>query len=149
MRSLEGKIQVNYSSKPAQEASRKVQVKNAIKTYPMLFGALIGFLIFIAIIVEVTWFPWIGEYHDRHKRLVQAVLFTAAYFALYLYGLRRWRHQSAFWPTISVLFLLHVLGVFIYSTQVQPIVVWQWAVVGLLEYYAAAFFLGWRAPLTR
>jgi len=114
-----------------------------MKIYPMLFGALIGLLLLAAIIVEETWFPWIGEYHDSNKRLVQAVLFTVAYFALYLYGLRRWRHQRAFWPTISALFLLHVLGVFIYSTHVQPILVWQWAIVGLLEYYATAFFLAW------
>ncbi len=127
--------------------SVKVSVKKLISSYPMLFGALIALLLSGAIIVIVVWFPWIGEYHDRHRRVVQAVLFTAIYFVAYVYGLRRWRGQATFWPTIFALFLLHVLGVFFYSTYVHPILVWQWAIVGLLEYYGAAFFLEWSTRL--
>jgi hypothetical protein len=114
-----------------------------ITSYPVLLGVLIALSIAGAMLAIVIWFPWIGEYHDRHKRLVQAVLFTAIYFMVYVYALRRWRGQATFWPAIFVLFLLHVLGVFFYSTHVGPILVWQWAIVGLLEYYAAAFFLEW------
>lgn len=109
----------------------------------MLFGIVISFLLGIVIVVTIIWFPSIGEYHDNHKRLVQAVLFTIIYFAIYVYGLKRWRHQGVFWPIILVLFLLHVLGVFFYSTHVRPILVWQWPIVGLVEYYGAAFFLEW------
>ncbi len=122
---------------------RSVSAKKMITSYPVLFGALIALLLSGAIIVIQTWFPWIDEYQDRHKRLVEAVFLTAIYFVAYVYGLRPWRGQAAFWPAIFVLFLLHVLGVFFYSTRVGPILVWQWAIVGLLEYYAAAFFLEW------
>jgi hypothetical protein len=118
-------------------------IKRLITSYPMLFGVFISLLILIAIISMETWAPWIGEYHDRYKRLVQAVLFTGIYFAVYVYGLRHWRRRSVFWPSICVLFLLHVVGVFFYSTHVQPILVWQWAIVGLLEYYGTFFFLEW------
>ena len=82
----------------------------------------------------------------KHKRLVQAVLFTGIYFIVYIYGLRAWRHQFVFWPSICILFLFHVLGVFFYSNQVEPILVWQWPLVGLVEYYGAAFFLDWATP---
>jgi hypothetical protein len=125
------------------EMPRSVSAKKMITSYPVLFGALIALLLCGAIIVIQTWFPWIFEYYDGHRRLVEAVLFTAIYFVVYVYGLRRWRGQAAFWPAISVLFLLHVLGVFFYSTRVGPILLWQWSIVGLVEYYGAAFFLEW------
>lgn len=120
-----------------------MSVKKMIKTHPISFGVISGLLLVIVIVVTGIWFPWIWDYHDSHKRLVQACLFTATYFAAYFYGLRPWRGHRVFWPTIFTLFLLHVLGVFFYSTHVQPILVWQWPIVGLLEYYAAAFFLDW------
>jgi len=94
----------------------------------MLFGVFIGLLVLIAIISTETLAPWIGEYHDRHKRLVEAVLFTGIYFAIYVYGLRHWRRRSFFWPSIGVLFLLHALGLYFYSTRVQPVLVWQWPI---------------------
>lgn len=112
-----------------------------IKSSPMLFGVILSLVLFGIILVVLTWFPWIDEAFRGRGRLTQAVLLTALYFAIYIRGLRRWKRQAVFWPTISVLFLLHVLGVFFYSTRVQPILLWQWPIVGLLEFYAAAFFL--------
>ena len=109
----------------------------------MLFGVLIAPLLVGVIIVIETWFPWIDEGLGRHKRLSEAVFFTAFYFTFYVYCLRSWRRRIAFWPTILVLFLLHVAGVFFYSTYVQPILVWQWSIVGLIEFYPTAFFLEW------
>ncbi len=120
-----------------------MSVKKMIETYPTLFGAIITLPLLIAMMVIVIWFPWIGDYCDEHKRLVQAVFFTTFHFAIYVSVLRRWRRRRVFWPTILTLFLFHVLGVFFYSTHFQPILVWQWPIVGLLEYYAAAFFLDW------
>ena len=125
------------------EGQRKVLVKKFITSYPILFGVLLVLLLFGALVAEEAWFPQVGQTWARHNRLAQAVLFTAVYFALYFYGLRRWRRQTAFWPTIFILLLLHVLGILFYSTQVHPIGVWQWPIVGLLEYYSAAFFLEW------
>ena len=140
-------LRVNENEKVRRESGyltdNIVRVKRLITSYPLLFGIFISLLIFIAILVMQTWAPWIGEYHDRHKRLVQAVLFTGVYFPVYVYGLRHWRRRSVFWPTFCILFLLHVLGVFFYSIHVQPILVWQWSIVGLLEYYGTAFFLEW------
>jgi hypothetical protein len=74
----------------------------------MLFGVFISVLIFIAIIATQIWAPWIGEYHDTHKRLAQAVFFTGIYFIVYVYGLRAWRHRSVFWPSICILLLLGI-----------------------------------------
>ena len=125
------------------EVPGSMSVKKMIETHPMLFGAIISLPLVIAIVVIAIWFPWIGNYHDKHKRLVQACLFTAIYFAAYFFGLRRWRRKRVFWLTILTLFLLHVLGIFLYSTHLQPILVWQWPIIGLLEYYGAAFFLDW------
>ncbi len=118
-------------------------IRKSVPSHPMLFGVFISVLISIAIIAMQTWAPWIGEYHDTHKRPVQAVLFTGIYFIVYVYGLRAWRHRSVFWPSICILFLLHVLGVFFYTNHVEPILVWQWPLVGFVEYYGIAFFLDW------
>ncbi len=123
--------------------SEELSMRKLIRSYPILFGALIALLLSGGIIVIVVWFPWIEEPLRRHKTLAQAILFTAIYFAVYVYYLRPWRRQAAFWPTILVLFLLHVLGVFFYSTRVGRILLWQWPIVALLEYYPAAFFLEW------
>ena len=116
-------------------------LKKLITSYPMLTGVFVSVLLSVALFS----FPGIGDFHDRHKRLVQGVLFTIIYFGVYIFGLRRWWHRSLFWPSICALFLFHVLGVFYYSTRVQPILVWQWPFVGLLEYYGIAFFLDWSA----
>ena len=115
--------------------------KKAVAAHPTLFGALVGLLLLVVIAVLVTWFPGAIELHDKHKRLTQAVLFTATYFAVYIYGLRRWRRLAAFWPTILILFALHVAGIFFYSTRIAPILVWQWPILGLIEYYLAALLL--------
>ena len=109
----------------------------------MLFGAFIGLILLTAIFSMVIWAPWIGEDLGRHKRLAQAVVFTAFNFAIFVYTLWERRRNPAFWPTIFGLFVLHVSGIFFYSTHVQPILVWQWPILGILEYYAAAFFLYW------
>jgi len=39
--------------------------------------------------------------------------------------------------------LLHVLCVILYSTFVQPILVWQWSFILFVEFYAASFFIEW------
>jgi Ca2+/Na+ antiporter len=120
-----------------------VSIKKTMTTQPMLFGTFIGLALLIGIFLMVIWAPWIGEDLGRHKRLAQAVVFTAANFAIFISTLWVQRRNPAFWPTILVLFLLHVFGIFIYSNYVQPILVWQWPILGIIEYYTAAFFLYW------
>ena len=114
-----------------------------IMSRPMLFGTFIGLILFIAVFSMVIWAPWIGEDLGSHKRLAQAVVFTAFNFAIFIANLWKQHRRPAFWPTIFALFLLHVSGVFFYSIYVQPILVWQWPIIGILEYYAAAFSLYW------
>jgi hypothetical protein len=142
-------VNENEEGRTASDYGQGKKIKRLIASYPNLFVVFISLLLLVAIIAEETWAPWIGEYHDRHKRLVEAVLFTGIYFAVYVYGLRPWRHRSVFWPSICVLFLLHVLGVFFYSTHVQPILLWQWPIVGLMEYHGTAFFLEWSTQRLR
>ena len=123
----------------------KMSFKKLIINYPMLFGAFLGVLIILAIVISETWFPWISEGLGQHRRVSEAVLYTAFAFAVCAYTFRRWRHRSArvFWTSISIFFLLHVLGIFLYSTRVGPILGWQWIVLLYLEGYLAAFFVGW------
>src|ERR1700730_9050850 len=87
-----------------------------IRTYPLLFGAVLGTLIVGAVFAVVIWFPWLGDDLGRHKRLVQAVYFTAAFFALLINRLWHWRRRGAFWASMCVLVLLHVIGVLFYTT---------------------------------
>ena len=89
------------------------------------------------------WFPKVGDAWDRHDRLVQAIYFTTFAFGAWLYPVWPWRHRHAFWMSVSIFLLLHVLGMFVYTTQVGPILVWQWLVLLVLESYAIAFFVGW------
>ena len=119
--------------------------KRMITSNPMLFGILISLLIFVVIIVTETWFPWTGEALGRHKRLVQAVYFTGAFFAICVYRFGSWRRRNAlaFWASMCFLFVLHVLGVFFYSTHVQPILGWQWVILISLETFVVIFFVDW------
>jgi hypothetical protein len=111
----------------------------------VLLGVLIAFLIAGAMFAVISWAPWIAEDLGRHKRLAQAVIMTAGFFGGCVYTFWPWRRRSAFafWASICIFFLLHVLGIFFYSTHVRPILLWQWMILGPLEAYAAAFFVGW------
>ena len=62
-------------------------MKRLITSYPLLFGVFIGLLLLIAIFSMVIWVPWIGEDLGRHKRMAQAVVFTAFNFAIFIYAL--------------------------------------------------------------
>jgi hypothetical protein len=120
-------------------------MKKTITSHPFLFGIGIAVLICGAIIIVETWFPWIDEALGNHRALVEAVYFTAFLFAAWVYGFWRWHRRGAFvfWASVSILLLLHAMGIFLYSRLAHPIRVWQWTILGLLECYAAGFFLGW------
>jgi hypothetical protein len=112
-----------------------------ITSHPTSFGVLVAIAFSVGIVVTVTWFPGMWEFHDRHKRLVQAILFTAIYFPVYVYGLRPFRRLRVFWPTICALFVVHISAITLYSLRVQPILVWQWPIVGFAEYFGVAIVL--------
>ena len=120
--------------------------KRFILSHPILFGVFISLLLFIANVVTSTWAPWIWEYNEQHKILVQAVFFTAFNFAVYIYVFREWRQRALFWLLVCTVLLLHSLGVYFYSTRVQPILVWQWPMIAVVECYAIIFSLLYLAP---
>jgi hypothetical membrane protein len=119
---------------------KSLSIKKIITTYPMLFGAFIGLLILIGIFSMP---PWIEEDLGRHKTLAEAAFYTMFNFIIFISTLWKERRRSVFWPIICALLLVHVLGVLFYSTHVQRIRAWQWPILGMLEFYAAAFFLFW------
>ena len=44
---------------------------------------------------------------------------------------------------MCILFLLHVSGVRLYTALVQPILVWQWIILLVLESFAVVFLVDW------
>lgn len=122
---------------------RRSCAASRIASHPVLFGMLIGLLLCCAIIVKETWFPWLGQDIGRHKRLLEAIFFTVFFFAVYVYFFWSWHRRRGFWTALCAFFLLHVAGVVGYSMYVHPLSPWQWSVLGFLEGYAGAFFVGW------
>ena len=121
-----------------------VSIKKLI-TSPTASGILIGVLTLAGIIIMEEWFPRIGQAWDRHRTMVKAVWFTLVLFALCVYYLWRWRRRNslAFWAAICTLFLLHVSGVLLYTTLVQPILGWQWIILLVLESFFMVFLVDW------
>jgi len=87
----------------------------------------------------VTWAPGIDDAWDRHNKLVQAIFLTTFNFAVFINVLWRRRRRGAFWISMGVVFVLHVLGVVLYSTRVHLISVWDWPFLGIVEFYMIFF----------
>jgi membrane-bound metal-dependent hydrolase YbcI (DUF457 family) len=121
-----------------------VSVRKLI-TSPTVSGVLIGLLTLVGIIVVETWFPWIDQALRGHNGLIKAIWFTLVLFAICVYRLWRWRRRNsfAFWAPLCALFLLHVLGVLLYTNLVQPILGWQWIILLVLEVYLIVFLVDW------
>jgi hypothetical protein len=117
--------------------------KRAVRIPPMAIGALGGLVLVGLIFVMDIWFPALGEGFDRHKRLVQGVYFTIGFFAFLGERVWRWRHRGAFWQSISAFCLVHVLGIYVYSVWVHPLLVWQWMILFLPEAYIFVSFVNW------
>ena len=121
-----------------------MSVKKIIETYPSLFGALIG-LVIICVAITIASVPRLDEAFEKHSHLIQFVWFTGGFFAFsisYLWRMRR-RGAFTFWASMSLFFLFHTLGVFLYTTRVQPLLVWRWIVLLTLECFAIVFFVDW------
>jgi hypothetical protein len=116
-------------------------LRKYIVSHPTFLGVLIAFLGGGVIISMVLWFPGGLEALSKHKSLGQAVYFTAFFFGAWIYFLWDWRHRRSFWASVSLFFLLHLLGVLFYTTQVRPILVWQWSIVLFLESFVFVFFV--------
>jgi hypothetical protein len=118
-------------------------MKSFITSHPILFGALIGVLLLLAIGVIETWFPSVDDAWTRHDALVRSIWFTAGFCVLWVGHYWRWRRRGFFWGFICVFLLVHSLGVFYYSAEVHPLVVWQWIVLLMVESYVAVFGMSW------
>jgi hypothetical protein len=117
------------------------RIKEAIAKWPMLFGMSVGFVLCILMLGAVILFPGFVDSWGRHRNLVEAGIITTIDFGAYIYCLRAWRRYRVFWPTICLIFLLHVLGVFLYSSYIGPILMWQWVFIGLGEFFFAGLML--------
>jgi hypothetical protein len=124
--------------------SGNVSVRKLI-TSPTVSGVLIGLLTLVGVIVVETWFPWIDQALRGHNGLITAIWFTVALFAICVYRLWSWRRRNwfAFWAPICTLFLLHVLGVLLYTKFVRPILVWQWSILLVSEVFLIVFLVDW------
>ena len=109
----------------------------------MVFGALIGLVIFSTIIVIETWFPWIGKAWERHDRLVQSVWFTAGFFGVWVSRYWHWRRRGFFWASMCFLFLVHTFGVLYYAMQVHPLVLREWLVLLTAESFVVVSYMDW------
>jgi hypothetical protein len=114
-------------------------------TSPTISGVLIGLVTLAAVMVVAIWFPGIGDGFGRHKTLLKATWFTVALFAICVYRLWSWRHRNSFsfWTSMCVLFLLHLLGVLLYTILVQPILGWQWIILLVLETFVIVSLVDW------
>jgi len=95
--------------------------------------------------ITIASVPTLDGAFEKHKDLIQFVWFTASLFAFSVFRLWGWRRRGAFafWASISLFFLLHALGVFLYTTRVQPLLVWRWIILLTLECFVVVFFVDW------
>jgi hypothetical protein len=100
-----------------------MSVKRFITSYPMLFGACIGLVLLL------------------HSPFVRDVWCTQALFVTSLVGLWPLRRKSAFWISLTAFFALHSLGIFLYGTNVHPLLLSQWTILIFLEVFVIFFVI--------
>lgn len=120
-------------------------LRKFIDSYPMLFGALLAFLAFVAIIGMDAWFPRVGEAWGRNNANVRSVFFTVAFFTLWISQIWQWRRRNTFvfWISVCIFLSVHGLCVFLYSTRVHPLSLREWIYLMALESFGFVFALDW------
>jgi hypothetical protein len=120
-------------------------IGDKIKSYPTLFGMLIGLIIFAFIIIIVNWFPWVGKAWERNDSQVRSLYFTIVLFAVWVSRLWRWQRRSAlvFWASIGIIFLFHAIAVLLYSTHFHPLLIGEWLVLAAAESIVIVFDVDW------
>jgi hypothetical protein len=118
-------------------------LKGFVTTYPILFGALIGLLIFCSVVVIVIWFPSIEAAMEGRSTLVRDVWFTQALFVVSLVRFWPLRRRTAFWISMVSFFLAHSLCIFLYSFYAGPISTSQWTILIAIEAVIAFFLVPW------
>jgi hypothetical protein len=117
--------------------------KSKLSHYPVLLGIIIGTMMAASTFVVGTWFPRLAEVFARDTILVDGVFFTGGLYGTWVYLLWDWRTRSAFWESMSILLLLHILSVYVYSTYVHPLGLRQWSLLLFAESFVIAFGVDW------
>jgi hypothetical protein len=102
-------------------------------SYPITWGILIGLLLGGALLAMEFRFPWLVEGWDLNKTLVQGAYFTAGFFGCVIYAAWSQRHRRGFWLSTCAFFAVHVIAILFFSTYIQPLLVWQWVIVLIVE----------------
>jgi hypothetical protein len=118
-------------------------IGSKIRSYPMVFGMLIGLVLLLGVIAIVDWFPSVSEAWDRHNRLVQSTWFTAGFFGVWVNYYWRWRRRGFFWVSMCLFFLVHTLAIAYYATHVRPLVLSEWIILLALESFVIVFGMDW------
>jgi chromate transport protein ChrA len=113
------------------------------KVHPILFYGVLGVLSALVIFVQASIVPLPIKDLEANKRLIQAILFTISALVIWSGVFWKQRDQGSLWLGLCILLVFHVLCVYLYSHFVQPILVWQWALVLFVESYAAIPFIDW------
>src|SRR5712675_405343 len=81
-------------------------MQSKIRSYPMLFGMLIGLTILLSVIVIVNWFPGVGDAWQRNNGDVRSVWFTVGLYVVWIHRLWRWQHRNKvlFWASLGIIF---------------------------------------------
>jgi hypothetical protein len=78
-------------------------------------------------------FPNSVDAWRRHNATVRSIWFTVGLFGAWVARFWRWRNRGVMWITMSTFLALHIVGVFLYSTQVHALDVEQWLVLLIIE----------------
>jgi hypothetical protein len=118
-------------------------MKKFITKYPVIFGVLCALIGMPAVLAITTWYPSVPNYLSEHKRLAEGSVFTVSEFVVWTSKLWELRRKWTFAAVTACFFALHVAGVVLYSTQVGPILVWQWFFLVLLEFQVFGYVFAW------
>ena len=120
-----------------------MSLKKFISAYPLIFGALIGLVIFLAVFVMVIWAPWIGEGISRRKFLFEVIWGSFALFAVSLNRFWPFRRRGDFWTILCTIFSLHFLGLYLYTAYVHELTLGQLTVLMLAELLVIFSIVPW------
>ena len=95
------------------------------------------------IIVIHTWFPKVLANLDKHKALAQGIYFTGFFFGVLMSTLWGWHRRRMFWASFSILLVLHVTGILLFTARFRPLLVSEWTALGISESFVAVAFVYW------
>jgi hypothetical protein len=122
---------------------RATRPRKLITAYPTLFGALLGVLLLVIIFSIVIWFPRVEEGWERHNSTIRDIWCTLALIIVTVNRFWALRRRIVFWTSLSIFFLFHSIGIFLYTKQVHPVLLNEWIFLALVESAILFFVLPW------